>query len=129
MYLWCTEHKEQRDRIYEGASGDTFSQDKYESEEHEANWGIDAVGGAVGFEAMKKFEDKRREEGKPVSHEKAKEFLAGLVSAEITNLVQTKGMDAWDRRKQQDAEQKGVEQAHRIYDEQYQNNGREEWHP
>lgn len=42
---------------------------------------------------MKFYEDRQRKEGKPVSHQFAKEMIAGLVGGEVDKLAETKGLD------------------------------------
>ena len=45
---------------------------------------------------MKVFEDHQRKEGKQVSHQFAKELIAGFAGAEADKLAETKGMDLYD---------------------------------
>ncbi|KAN0084616.1 Protein of unknown function (DUF3759) domain containing protein [Tylopilus felleus] len=63
----------------------------------------DLLGGGVAYEAAKAWEDHCAKNGKPDSHAKAKEILAGLVGAGLTRLVETKGLNAWDAHKQKAA--------------------------
>lgn len=44
---------------------------------------------------MKVFEDHQRKEGKQVSHQFAKELIAGFAGAEADRLAETKGMDLY----------------------------------
>ncbi|KAK9351520.1 hypothetical protein V1523DRAFT_416549 [Lipomyces doorenjongii] len=66
-------------------------------EEHKAKFSHEAIAGAASFEAFKLFEDRQRREGKPVSHAFAKEVLMGLAGAEVDKLIETKGLDFYDR--------------------------------
>lgn len=54
--------------------------------------------------------------GKPVSHQFAKELLAGFAGAEVDKLAETKGEDWFDREK---AKRHAKENAERMYDEHY----------
>jgi hypothetical protein len=59
---------------------------------HQAHLSHELIAGAAGFEAMKAYENHVKKQGKPVGHEKMKEFLAAFVAAEIDRLIETKGM-------------------------------------
>lgn len=54
--------------------------------------------------------------GKPVSHQFAKEAIAGLVGSQVDRLAETKGMDEIDRLRAREHAQKHAEQ---MYDEHY----------
>ena len=54
--------------------------------------------------------------GKPVSHQFAKELLAGFAGAEVDKLAETKGMDEYDREK---AKHQAKKNAENMYDEHY----------
>ncbi|PIA91582.1 hypothetical protein CB0940_09231 [Cercospora beticola] len=69
--------------------------------------------------AMKMFEDRQRKEGKPVSHQFAKELLAGFAGGEVDRLAETKGADYIDREK---AKRQARENAEQMYDQHYGNN-------
>ncbi|OXV06300.1 hypothetical protein Egran_05932 [Elaphomyces granulatus] len=90
-----------------------------EPRHHEGKFSHEVIGGAVGFEAMKAYEDHERREGKPVSHAFAKEVLAGLATAGVDKLVESKGMDWVDAEK---AKHHAKQNAERMYDERYQSN-------
>jgi hypothetical protein len=45
------------------------------------------VAGGAAFAGFKAFEDHQRKEGKPVSHQFAKELLAGFAGAEVDKIV------------------------------------------
>ncbi|KAG9229768.1 hypothetical protein BJ875DRAFT_474004 [Amylocarpus encephaloides] len=85
-------------------------------EKHESSFGHEALAGAASFGAFKIFEDRQRKEGKPVSHQFAKELLVGIAGAEVDRLVETKGLDYVDREK---AKRHARENAERMYDEHY----------
>lgn len=65
--------------------------------------------------------------GKPVSHQFAKELLAGFAGAEVDKLAETKGEDWFDREK---AKRHAKEQAEHMYDEHYVNGqGADQYNP
>jgi len=64
--------------------------------EHKAKISHELIGGAAAFEAAKAWEDHQAANGKPVSHAKAKEVLAGIAGAFIDREVETRGLDAVD---------------------------------
>ncbi|KAH7125897.1 hypothetical protein EDB81DRAFT_764992 [Dactylonectria macrodidyma] len=113
------EAREQRDEVY--------------NNEHQSHWTHELVAGGAAFEAMKKFEDSQRNKGtfhasnstptstdpipgEAVNHGFAKELLAGLAGAEVDKLVETKGLDFFDREK---AKRHAKKQAEDLYDQQY----------
>lgn len=54
------------------------------------------------------FEDKQRDDGKPVSHQFAKELLVGLAGVEADRLAETKGEDFIDRERTKHSAKKNV---------------------
>lgn len=94
---------------YDQVNGDNF-------ENHKSSFGHEALAGAASFGAMKLFEDHQRKEGKPVSHQFAKELLVGFAGAEVDKLVESKGLDFIDREK---AKHHARENAEHLYDEHY----------
>lgn len=54
--------------------------------------------------------------GKQVSHQFAKELLAGFAGAEVDKLAETKGADFIDR---EQAKRQAKERAHDLYDQHY----------
>lgn len=85
------------------------------------------IGGAAAFAGMKAWEDHQRREGKPVSHAFAKEALMGAVGFEIDRLVETKGMDEYDKI---EAKRHAERSAERMYDDHYINNqGADQYDP
>jgi hypothetical protein len=62
--------------------------------------------------------------GKPVSHQFAKELLAGFVGGEVDKLVETKGMDWVDSEK---AKHEGRRRAEAMYDDHY--GGQDQYDP
>ncbi|KAK9239473.1 signal transduction protein [Lipomyces kononenkoae] len=88
----------------------------YTPEEHRAKFSHEAIAGAASFEAFKLFEDRQRREGKPVSHAFAKELLMGIAGAEVDKLIETKGLDFYDRER---AKRHAYEQVNQMYDSHY----------
>ncbi|KAK9323916.1 hypothetical protein V1517DRAFT_319231 [Lipomyces orientalis] len=89
---------------------------EYTPEEHKAKFSHEAIAGAASFGAFKVFEDRQRQEGKPVSHAFAKEVLMGLAGAEVDKLIETKGLDFYDRER---AKHHAREQVNQMYDSHY----------
>ena len=73
---------------------------------------------------MKVFEDRQRNEGKPVSHKFAKEMLAGIAGGEVDKLFETKGLDFLDR---ETAKRQAVDRVQNSYDQHY--GGSDQWSP
>ncbi|EME42845.1 hypothetical protein DOTSEDRAFT_72329 [Dothistroma septosporum NZE10] len=90
-------------------------QQTYESD-NKAELSHELVAGGASFAAFKMFEDHQRKEGKPVSHQFAKELLAGFAGAEVDRLAETKGEDAWDRQK---AKREAENRSRDLYDQHY----------
>ncbi|TFK75883.1 hypothetical protein BDN72DRAFT_852953 [Pluteus cervinus] len=57
------------------------------------------LAGAAAFEAAKAYENHVASQGKPDSHAKAKEILAGFAGAFIDREVETSGRDWFDKEK------------------------------
>ncbi|KAK9383545.1 uncharacterized protein V2V93DRAFT_362083 [Kockiozyma suomiensis] len=87
----------------------------YTPQQHEAKFSHEAIAGAASFAAFKAFEDKQRREGQPVSHAFAKEVLAGFAGAEVDKLIETKGLNFYDREKAKRHAQQQVEQMYNSH--------------
>ncbi|KAG9252393.1 CipC protein [Emericellopsis atlantica] len=83
---------------------------------HKGHLSHEVVAGGVAFEAMKKWEDHQRAEGKPVSHGFAKEALTSFTGAEMDKWAESKGMNHVDKEK---AKHSAKHQAQDLYDQQY----------
>ncbi|KAF2403150.1 hypothetical protein EJ06DRAFT_541891 [Trichodelitschia bisporula] len=92
------------------------NQPEYGSEEHKSKFSHELLAGGAAFGAFKMFEDAQRKEGKPVSHQFAKEALAGLAAAEVDKIAETKGADWVDRER---AKHEAKKSSERMYDEHY----------
>ncbi|KAF9167548.1 hypothetical protein BGX21_000077 [Mortierella sp. AD011] len=66
---------------------------------HKAELSHELIAAAASYEAAKAYEKHVEKNGKPDSHAKAKEILAGLTGAFIDRLVETKGLDYVDKEK------------------------------
>ncbi|KAL5527671.1 hypothetical protein ACEPAG_6472 [Sanghuangporus baumii] len=66
-------------------------------DEHKAKLSHELIAGAASFEAAKAYEDHVAKNGKPPSHEKAKELLAGFAGAFIDREFETRGLNTIDR--------------------------------
>ncbi|KAL1302972.1 hypothetical protein AAFC00_003289 [Neodothiora populina] len=88
----------------------------YNGEKNESSFGHELIAGGASFAAFKAFEDHQRKEGKPVSHQFAKELLAGFAGAEVDKLAETKGEDFFDREK---AKHQAKQNAEHMYDQHY----------
>lgn len=105
MGFW-DRHEENYQQVYEN---DRFEQNK-------SSFSHEIIAGGAAFAGFKAFEDHQRAEGKPVSHQFAKELLAGFAGAEIDKLAETKGEDWFDREKTKRQARQNAEQ---MYDEHY----------
>ena len=71
---------------------EVYNQDGgYDNPDNKAKFSHELLSGAAAFEGMKLFEDHQRKEGKPVSHQFAKELLAGFAGGEVDKLAETHG--------------------------------------
>ncbi|KIY71469.1 hypothetical protein CYLTODRAFT_418864 [Cylindrobasidium torrendii FP15055 ss-10] len=66
---------------------------------HKATFSHELIAGAASYEAAKAYEKHCEENGKPASHAEAKELLAGFAGAFIDRMVETKGLEGFDRAK------------------------------
>lgn len=99
------------------------------------------IAGAGAFAAFKTFEDHQRNEGKlapfnnypavtnrrtgkPVSHQFAKELLAGFAGAEVDKLAETKGEDFFDKER---SKHEAKKKAEAMYDDHY--GGQDQYDP
>ncbi|KAI8643133.1 hypothetical protein BD408DRAFT_431694 [Parasitella parasitica] len=82
------------------------------TEEHKAEWTHELLGGAAAFSAMAMYNKKKEEDGAPVDHATAKNLLAGLAGVAVDRLVETKGLDWFDKQK---AKKHAEEEAQKLY--------------
>jgi len=99
-----------------GESHDAYQE--VQNSDHQAKLSHEVVAGGAAFTAFKMFEDRQRKEGKPVSHQFAKEALVGLAGLEVDRLAETKGEDYFDREK---AKHDAKRNAEHMYDQHYGN--------
>jgi len=100
------------------------SQDNYNQvynnndDQNTSSLGHEVIAGGAAFAGFKAFEDHQRKEGKPVSHQFAKELLAGFAGAEVDKLAETRGEDFFDKEK---AKHQAKQNAENMYDDHYGN--------
>ncbi|THH28954.1 hypothetical protein EUX98_g5240 [Antrodiella citrinella] len=83
---------------------------------HKAALSHELIGGAAAYEAEKAWQHHLEKEGKPTSHEKAKELIAGFAGAFVDRIVETKGLDFVDKeRAKHHAKQQAEEQLANEY--------------
>ncbi|OCL14371.1 EXS-domain-containing protein [Glonium stellatum] len=110
-----------------GESQDAYEQVYNGDDQNKSSWGHELVAGGAAFAGFKAFEDHQRKEGKPVSHQFAKELLAGFAGAEVDKLAETKGEDFFDKEK---AKHQAKQRAEQMYDDHYINNqGADQYDP
>ncbi|EGE00424.1 hypothetical protein TMEN_9904 [Trichophyton mentagrophytes] len=66
---------------------------------HKASLSHELIAGAAAYEAAKAYENHVQKNGKPASHAKAKEILAGFAGAFTDRIIETKGLDYIDKEK------------------------------
>lgn len=76
---------------------------------HKAKLSHELIAGAAAYEAEKAYAKHCKENGKPQSHERAKELMAGFAGAFIDRMVETKGLDYVDKEKAKHDAKKHVE--------------------
>ncbi|KAJ5893284.1 hypothetical protein N7495_004975 [Penicillium taxi] len=81
-----------------------------EPREHEPSFAHELIAGAASFEAAKAYEEHCERNGKPESHQKAKELLAGFAGAFIDREVESKGLDFLDKEKAKYQARQNIEQ-------------------
>ncbi|KAH8105836.1 hypothetical protein BXZ70DRAFT_917108 [Cristinia sonorae] len=83
---------------------------------HKAELSHELIAGAAAYEAEKAWQNHLEREGKPTSHEKAKELIAGFAGVFVDRLVETKGLDYLDtERAKRHARQQAEEQLANEY--------------
>ncbi|KAL4780082.1 hypothetical protein BJX76DRAFT_339198, partial [Aspergillus varians] len=87
------------DDSHQARSHEEFQNLDHSNEEHKSKFSHELISGAASYEAMKAYENHVAKNGKPPSHEKAKEILAGFAGAFIDREVESKGLDFVDREK------------------------------
>ncbi|KAF3920235.1 hypothetical protein AA313_de0207365 [Arthrobotrys entomopaga] len=94
--------------------------------EHQGKRSHEILAGAAAFAALRAFEARQREQGKPVSHALAKELLAAFAAAEVEKLIETKGRDKWDEyRSRSRIRDEAKERSRELYRERYENEQQE----
>ncbi|KAG8986049.1 hypothetical protein FRB93_005525 [Tulasnella sp. JGI-2019a] len=87
-----------------------------ENAPHKAKLSHELVAGAAAFEAARAWEHHKAKNGEPPKHEHAKEIFAGIIGAAVDRIVETKGLDAFDKQKaKKEAQKRAEEQAASNY--------------
>ncbi|KAI0340918.1 hypothetical protein BDW22DRAFT_1346667 [Trametopsis cervina] len=84
---------------FEHDSDEAKAHDSVVNAPHKAELSHELIAAAASYEAAKAYEQHVAREGKPASHAKAKELLAGFAGAFIDRVVETKGLDYIDAEK------------------------------
>ncbi|KAJ5819041.1 hypothetical protein N7474_004632 [Penicillium riverlandense] len=82
-------------------------------EEHDPSFVHELIAGAASYEAAKAYEEHEEREGKPESHEKAKEIMAGFAGAFVDREVETRGLDFVDKEKAKHRARQHIEKVSR----------------
>ncbi|CAG8702057.1 12295_t:CDS:2, partial [Cetraspora pellucida] len=91
--------------------------DVYGEKKHKGHLTHEIIVGAAAFEAMRHFEKKYEEKtGQKDKFAFAKEALVALAAAEVEKLIETKGLDSFDKMK---AKRHAQEAAEKLYEEKY----------
>ncbi|KAF9783158.1 hypothetical protein BJ322DRAFT_1021890 [Thelephora terrestris] len=78
---------------------------------HKADLSHELMSGAAAFAAAHEYEKHVAKNGKPPSHAKAKELLAGFSGAFIDREIETRGLNAFDKEKAKHEANKKAEKA------------------
>lgn len=81
---------------------------------HEAHLSHELIAGAAAYEAAKSYQNHVAQNGKPVSHAKAKAVIAGLAGAFIDKEIETHGLDFLDKEK---VKRQARDHAHQAVDQ------------
>ncbi|GAA5860625.1 hypothetical protein JCM3774_006232 [Rhodotorula dairenensis] len=65
--------------------------------QHKSSLTHEAVAGFAAYEAQKAYARHCEQNGRPESHQKARELFAAFAAAEADKLIETKGLDFMDR--------------------------------
>ncbi|GAA5874502.1 hypothetical protein JCM1840_000798 [Sporobolomyces johnsonii] len=82
-----------------------------EEGKHKSHLSHELIAGAAAYEAAKQYQEHVDKFGKPASHQKAKDLLAGFAAAASTKLIETKGLDHLDKERAQHAAKEQAEAA------------------
>jgi len=85
--------------LFHHKSDEAKAYDEVVNAKHKAPLSHELIAAAASYEAAKAYQSHVEKNGKPVSHAKAKEFLAAASGAFIDHIVETKGLDYVDKQK------------------------------
>ncbi|KAI0677541.1 hypothetical protein C8Q78DRAFT_1003166 [Trametes maxima] len=83
--------------FFSSDSDEAQAYDQVVNAPHKAELSHELIAAAASYEAAKAYQEHQEREGKPQSHEKAKEILAGFAGAFVDRIVETKGLDFVDK--------------------------------
>ncbi|KII95165.1 hypothetical protein PLICRDRAFT_25752 [Plicaturopsis crispa FD-325 SS-3] len=84
---------------FDSDSDQAQAYDQVTNAPHKAELSHELIAAAASYEAAKAYEKHVEANGKPASHEKAKELLAAFSGAFIDREVESKGLDFFDKEK------------------------------
>ncbi|GJN92965.1 hypothetical protein Rhopal_006010-T1 [Rhodotorula paludigena] len=97
---------------------DFFGNDSFQAQaaqqvetQHKSSFTHELIAGAAAFEAQKAYARHCEQNGKPESHQRARELLAAFAAAEADKLFETKGLDFLDREEVKRQARQHAEQA------------------
>ncbi|CDR44329.1 RHTO0S09e02696g1_1 [Rhodotorula toruloides] len=97
---------------------DFFGNDSYQAQaaqdvqnKHKSELSHELIAAAAAYEAQKAYASHVAANGKPESHQKARELLAAFAAAEADKLIETKGLDFIDREEAKRQARQHAEQA------------------
>ncbi|KAI0330908.1 hypothetical protein GY45DRAFT_1302034 [Cubamyces sp. BRFM 1775] len=85
--------------LFHHKSDEAQAYDQVVNAPHKAELSHELLGAAASYEAAKAYEQHCDREGKPQSHDKAKEIMAAAGGAFVDRMVETKGLDYVDAEK------------------------------
>ncbi|BGP26242.1 hypothetical protein JCM10295v2_005187 [Rhodotorula toruloides] len=93
---------------------DFFGNDSYQAQaaqDVQNKHKSELVAAAAAYEAQKAYSRHCQQNGRPESHQKARELLAAFAAAEADKLIETKGLDFMDREEARRQARQHAEQA------------------
>ncbi|KAF8805501.1 hypothetical protein BYT27DRAFT_7192531 [Phlegmacium glaucopus] len=96
--------------LFHHESDEAKAHDQVTNSGHKAALSHELVAAAASYEAANAYKKHCEANGKPTSHAKAKELLAGFSGAFVDHMVETKGLDFIDKEKAKHASKKQLEE-------------------
>ncbi|KAG5645497.1 hypothetical protein DXG03_005906 [Asterophora parasitica] len=85
--------------LFSNDSDQASAYDQVVNAPHKAELSHELISAAASYEAAKAYENHVAKNGVPPTHEKAKELFAGFSGVFLDRLVETKGLDYFDKEK------------------------------